>query len=232
MHSGQQIALQEVFYTGALFQYLCPIKCLVQSIEMNEFDSRAREWDKDKMHMERSVAIAAELEKMIQLDHSMKVLEYGAGTGILSFLLKDRFSKITLMDSSQEMIKVCLEKVDYYQADHIKPIWFDLEHSDYASTFDLIYNQMVLHHINDIEPIFKKFYSLLNDGGYLAIADLFPEDGSFHGPDVKVHLGFEPEMLKETLKSTGFKNIEYRTCFEMKRESGKLFPVFLLVAKK
>jgi len=199
---------------------------------MSSFDSRAREWDKDKMHMERSVAIAAELEKRIPLDYSMKVLEYGAGTGILSFLLKDRFSEIILMDSSQEMIKVCLEKADYFQADHMKPIWFDLEHSDYTSTFDLIYNQMVLHHINDIETIFNKFYSLLNTGGYLAIADLFPEDGSFHGPNVNVHLGFDPQLLKSTLESIGFKNIEYTACFEIKRESGKKFPVFLLVAKK
>jgi hypothetical protein len=28
---------------------------------MSGFDVRAREWDKDKMHMERSIAIAAEL---------------------------------------------------------------------------------------------------------------------------------------------------------------------------
>jgi hypothetical protein len=67
---------------------------------------------------------------------------------------------------------------------------------------------------------------------YLAIADLYTEDGSFHGPDVKVHLGFDPNKLTETLKSIGFKNIEYKTCFEVKRESGKNYPVFLLIAKK
>ncbi|MEI8115879.1 MAG: class I SAM-dependent methyltransferase, partial [Bacteroidia bacterium] len=63
---------------------------------MSEFDARAREWDKDKMHTNRSVAIATELEKRIPLNSSMKALEYGAGTGILSFLLKDKFSDITL----------------------------------------------------------------------------------------------------------------------------------------
>ena len=167
---------------------------------MSSFDARAREWDKDKMHMERSVAIAAELQKMIPLNHSMKALEYGAGTGILSFLLKDKFSEITLMDSSQEMIKVCEEKVEYHNAKHIKPIWYDLEHKDYAEKFDVIYNQMVLHHVNDVEHILNKFYSLLNPGGYLAIADLYTEDGSFHGPDVKVHWGFDPEKLMEILK--------------------------------
>ena len=46
---------------------------------MSEFDARAREWDKDKMHTNRSVAIATELEKRIPLNSSMKALEYGAG---------------------------------------------------------------------------------------------------------------------------------------------------------
>lgn len=199
---------------------------------MSSFDSRAREWDKDKMHMERSVAIAAELEKMISLSHSMKALEYGAGTGILSFLLQDHFSEITLMDNSQEMIKVCAEKIEYHQTNHIVPLWFDLEHGKYHGKFDIIYNQMVLHHVNDFEAILSKFYSLLNPGGYLAIADLYTEDGSFHGIDVKVHLGFDPENLTEILKHIGFKNIEHKTCFELKRESGKIFPIFLLVAQK
>jgi ubiquinone/menaquinone biosynthesis C-methylase UbiE len=199
---------------------------------MSEFDARAREWDKDKMHMDRSVAIAAELEKMISLNPSMKALEYGAGTGLLSFLLKDRFSGITLMDSSQEMIKVCAEKTEYFKTNHILPIWFDLEHKDYDDRFDIIYNQMVLHHVNDYEAIIYTFYSMLNPGGYLAIADLYTEDGSFHGHNVKVHLGFDPEKLTEILRIAGFKNIEHKTCFEVKRESGVKYPVFLLVAQK
>jgi len=199
---------------------------------MSEFDARAREWDKDKMHMDRSVAIATELEKMIPIHSGMKALEYGAGTGLLSFLLKDRFSEITLMDNSQEMIKVCAEKTEFYQTNHILPIWFDLEHKDFDDHFDIIYNQMVLHHVNDYEAIIYTFYSMLNPEGYLAIADLYSEDGSFHGPDVKVHLGFDPEKLSEILKIAGFKNIEYKTVFEVKRESGVKYPVFLLVCQK
>jgi tRNA (cmo5U34)-methyltransferase len=199
---------------------------------MNTFDSVAREWDKDKMHMERSIAIAAELEKMIQLNRSMKALEYGAGTGILSFLLKDRFNEITLMDSSIEMIRVCEEKVEYFEAKHIKPLWFDLEHTKYDEKFDIIYNQMVLHHVNDVENMLKKFYSLLNPKAYLAIADLYPEDGSFHGQEVKVHKGFDPRKLTDVLLKIGFTNIDHKTCFVMKREQGIEYPIFLLVAQK
>ena len=199
---------------------------------MSEFDARAREWDKDKMPMDRSVAIAAELERMIPINPFMKALEYGAGTGLLSFLLKDRFSEITLMDNSQEMIKVCAEKTEFYQTNHILPIWFDLEHKDYDHHFDIIYNQMVLHHVNDYEALIYTFYSMLNPEGYLAIADLYTEDGSFHGPDVNVHWGFAPEKLTEILTIAGFKNIEYQPCFEVQRESGVKYPVFLLVANK
>ena len=197
---------------------------------MSSFDSRAREWDKDKMHMERSVAIALELEKMVPVTPSMKALEYGAGTGLLSFLLKDRFAEITLMDHSGEMIKVCEEKVAFLGTKHIKPILFDLEHSDFSQKVDIIYTQMVLHHVANVNAILAKFRTLLNDGGYLAIADLYTEDGSFHGPAVKVHQGFDPEKIEETLKSVGFKNIAYKTCFVMKRESGRCYPIFLLVA--
>ena len=199
---------------------------------MSEFDARAREWDKDKMHIERSNAIARELEKMIPLQKSMKALEYGAGTGILSFLLKDHFSEIILMDNSQEMINVCIEKSEFYNTSHIHPIWIDLERTSYDDKFDIIYNQMVMHHVTDVEAMLSKFYDLLSPSGYLAVADLLPEDGSFHGFDVKVHLGFDPNELAETLKKIGFKNIEHQVCFEVKRDSGKSYPVFLLVAQK
>ena len=199
---------------------------------MSGFDVIARDWDKDKMHMERSLAIAGELQKMIPVTHVMKALEYGAGTGILSFLLKDHFYDITLMDNSREMINVCLEKCEYHQTKHIHPLWLDLEHTSFDDKFDIIYNQIVLHHVEGIEAMIDRFYNLLNPGGYVAIADLYPEDGSFHGIDVKVHLGFDPNEMANMLRKVGFKNIEHKTCFEIKRESGLKFPVFLLTAQK
>ena len=130
------------------------------------------------------------------------------------------------------MIKVCVEKTEYHQTNQILPICFDLEHKDYDDQFNIIYNQMVLYHVVDYESIIGTFYSLLNPEGYLAIADLYTEDGSFHGPEVKVHWGFDPENLAGILKRIGFKNVEYNTCFEVKRESGLKYPVFLLVGQK
>lgn len=202
---------------------------------MTDFDERALDWDKNELHLNRSIAIASALEKMVPVSNSFRALEFGAGTGLLSFLLKDKLSDITLMDKSREMIRVCEEKVKYYKTSHIHPVWFDLEHSDYdtfGAGFDLIYSQMVFHHIKNIEPIFHKFYTMLNPGGYLAIADLFTEDGSFHDFDADVHNGFDPEELLILLEKRGFKNGQYETCFEIEREPGRKYPVFLLVTNK
>jgi tRNA (cmo5U34)-methyltransferase len=120
----------------------------------------------------------------------------GAGTGILSFLLRDKLSEITMMDSSGEMVNVMKEKVAVSGFKSLKPVLFDLEHQDFkAHKFDIIFNQMVLHHVNDVKAILKKFYSLLSPGGFLAIADLYSEDGSFHGIEANVHCGFDVKAL-------------------------------------
>lgn len=199
---------------------------------MSDFDSRANVWDKNPIHWERSEAIAKNLLEMIPVHQNMKALEYGAGTGILSFLLSEYFAEITLMDNSEEMVKVMNEKVAANQTSNLKPLHFDLEQSNYnAQKFDCIFSQMVLHHLTDIESFFRKCHQMLNPGGYLVLADLYTEDGSFHGPEAKVHLGFDPSDIANTLQKYKFCTLGHKTCFIVKRPNGRKYPIFLLVAK-
>jgi ubiquinone/menaquinone biosynthesis C-methylase UbiE len=202
----------------------------------NEFDLKAREWDKNQMHVERAAAIAQSIEKLIPLDKHMKALEFGAGTGLLSFLLADRLGEITLMDNSTEMINVIKGKISGQEIHHMNPVLINLEHEDYQDHYDIIYSQMVLHHVEDVPGILKKFYRMTNPGGYLAIADLYSEDGPFHGDGFTGHKGFDVEILSKELAGNGFKNIAHQTCFAVQKvtEQGtvKNFPVFLIVARK
>lgn len=203
----------------------------------NEFDIKAAEWDKNPMHLERSVAIANQIKKLIPLKKQMVALEYGAGTGIASFLLKNNLKEITLMDSSSEMIKVMNEKIKTTKVKNLKTLNFDLEHEDYkGDKFDFIFTQMVLHHITDIEHIIERFYNLLNPGGHLAIADLYTEDGSFHGEDFTGHKGFDTTILSSQIIKQGFTNIRHQQCFVINKKISdteiKQFGVFLLIAKR
>jgi tRNA (cmo5U34)-methyltransferase len=203
---------------------------------MSNFDDKARTWDENPMHMERSIAIAAKMEEMLQLNKQMKALEYGAGTGILSFLLHEKLGSVVMMDSSAEMVKVMEEKVSHQNVLNLVPKCFNLEHESLSQSFDLVFNQMVLHHIADVKSIFAKFFNLILPGGFLAVADLYSEDGSFHGEGFDGHMGFDPEKLKIMLLESGFKNVVYEECYAVKRISvdgnALSFPVFLLIASK
>lgn len=202
---------------------------------MNKFDHAAPDWDKNQMHIERSEAVAAELLKAIEWRNGMKALEFGAGTGLLSFALRRYFTEIILMDSSREMVKVAREKISAGNAKNMTALYFDLEKKNYQDrTFDIIYSQMVFHHVADIEKLIKKFYKLLNPRGILAIADLYKEDGSFHGEGFTGHLGFDTDELTALLEKNGFENVTQRQCYVIEREGmqgeKQKYPIFLLIA--
>jgi len=203
---------------------------------MSEFDAKARDWDKNKLYFERSEAVAKALRQMVPLRAGMKAMEYGSGTALLSFALKDQFAEITLMDNSKEMTLVTEEKIAEQQVTNMKSLFFDLEHQDFDGKFDVIYSQMVMHHVSDIDAMFAKFHSLLNPGGFIAIADLYTEDGSFHGDGFAGHLGFDPEELKHQFEENGFGECKHRHCYMIKRtdDNGivKEFPIFLLTAER
>jgi ubiquinone/menaquinone biosynthesis C-methylase UbiE len=203
---------------------------------MNEFDIKATGWDKNNVHLERAQVIADRLKEIIPVNPRMKAMEFGAGTGLLSFILKDLFASVTLIDNSAEMIRICNEKIAESKSYHLHSLKVDLETEDIDDRFDIIYSQMAFHHIGDINKMVNKFYNLLNNGGLLAVADLFSEDGSFHGGGFKGHKGFDPEWLKSKMKDAGFKNVTYFKPFIQKRTepdgSVKEYPVFLMIAKK
>ncbi len=202
----------------------------------NEFDIKAREWDKNQAHIERSEAIAVALKTLVPLKPGMKALEFGAGTGLLSFLVYKDLGDITLVDNSAEMIRVLKEKIADQSINSMKPVLINLEEDILDEKFDVIYSQMVFHHVDNIDTILAKFHHMLNPGGYLAIADLYLEDGSFHGEGFTGHKGFDPDTLGNRLTGHGFRNIYHETCYNLKKimESGeeREYPVFMLTAGK
>jgi tRNA (cmo5U34)-methyltransferase len=203
---------------------------------MNEFDLKASEWDQNPMHWDRSAAIANEIKSLIPLNCEMKALEYGAGTGIAGFLLKDHLKEITLMDSSAEMVRITEKKILSSGVTNLKALKFDLEHEVYRNgKFDLIFTQMVLHHIEDVDSIIRKFHMLLKKGGYLAIADLYEEDGSFHGEGFTGHNGFNIDNMAGIIEKNSFGNVVHKTCFVIERKISetefKQYAVFIIIAK-
>ncbi|WP_238902360.1 MULTISPECIES: class I SAM-dependent DNA methyltransferase [unclassified Clostridium] len=200
------------------------------------FDDYAKKWDTDR-RINRAKIIAEEIVNSIEINKGCSAMEFGCGTGLISFNLVEKFENITLIDSSKGMIDVVKEKIEKYEVDNMKPYAIDLFNEEIIEKFDLIYTSMVLHHIQDIAGLANKFYTLLNDGGQVIIVDLDKEDGSFHKnePGFNGHNGFEQEKLKEIFIEVGFRDAESTTFFydEKKIEEKNIkYSLFIMKAQK
>lgn len=204
---------------------------------MTNFDERAKDWDSDPKKVERARAVAEAIRKTIHLSTELSALEYGCGTGLLSFAFQADLGQITLADTSQGMLDVLAEKIAAAGVTNMHPVRLDLAVDPLpAGRFQLIYSLMTLHHIPDVRDLLGKFHALLTPGGYLLAADLDKEDGSFHTDGTTdVHHGFARNELQKLVEDAGFENVVFSTAYQIKKKvegSEKVFPVFLLSARK
>jgi len=205
---------------------------------MQHFDKQAKEWDNDPTKFLRANKVAVEIKKFIKPSKNSKALEFGCGTGLLSYQLKDYFKTITLTDTSKGMLTVLQQKITKEGISNFHPLLINLlEEKLSENHFDVIYTMMTLHHILDISKILNTFNSLLKTDGFLCIADLVKEDGSFHAnhPDFEGHNGFDKDELSEILSKNGFKVESYKIYYEIEKEIEnkiKKYPLFLMICKK
>ena len=205
---------------------------------MNYFDKAASTWDEKPSNIDRTKAIFEEMMQAVPLSSQWHALEYGCGTGLLSVLLHTHLGEIVLADESLEMLKVLEKKIQDQDIKNMHPVKLNLLTDRYDAQHDCIYTQMALHHIKETEKIIGIFYRLLKDDGYLCIADLVEEDGSFHDhhDHYDGHNGFDPEKLKRILEAAGFSDVTVKICFEMEKELAnnvvRKYPLFLMTGRK
>lgn len=199
----------------------------------SSFDDRARTWDDDPAKVERAGQVAGTIRSHVPVDRRSRVLEYGAGTGLVAQALVDHVGPLTLVDSSVGMREVMEGKVASGALPEGTRIWdVDLATDEPPrERFDLIVTVMALHHIPDLDPVLRRFAALLDAGGHLCIVDLEADDGWYHRdkPDFDGHDGFEHDVLADALRAAGFHDISFAPCNEM-RKKGRSYPLFLAVA--
>jgi ubiquinone/menaquinone biosynthesis C-methylase UbiE len=200
-----------------------------------DFDARAATWDDDPAKIERTQAVADAIKRHVPLAPSMRAMEYGAGTGLLSFMLRDRLGDVTLADLSDGMLAVAEAKIAATRDRAMHAVKLDLLADALpAPSPHIIYSAMTLHHIPDTDAILRRFHAALASPGYLCIADLDTEDGSFHGPDVDVHHDFDRAELPARARAAGFESVEFSTAQVMTNAvdgNPRQFPIFLMVAR-
>ena len=192
------------------------------------FDEKAATWDASQRRRELAKAIAESIKESVELKPNMHILDVGAGTGLLTREIISFVASVTGVDSSQKM----LEKFEQIGKKCI-PLHCDIIKYQPQRSFDGVISSMTMHHIEDTREFFEKLNSLLKPEGFIAIADLEKEDGSFHdhGNEGVHHFGFDKEELFELAKEGGFFDISIKEVYRVKKPNRE-YPVLLLVAKK
>lgn len=179
------------------------------------FNIQAATWDSEQ-RVQRAKLIAAQIADVVELKRDYSALEFGCGTGLISFNLAEKLNDITCIDTSQGMIAVLNSKIEQYGVHNMTAYQRDINQDCLpAVQYDLIYTSMVLHHISDIDTILTRLEQLLKSGGYLCIIELDEDDGSFHKleQDFQGHHGFNQEQLKIKLENVGLAEVRSDTFF-------------------
>ncbi len=200
------------------------------------FDFEAKSWDDDK-RIVRAKLISGEIDKWLGDKINNNAMEFGCGTGLITFNLKNKFKDIMMVDNSAGMIEEVNKKIKNQNVNNIRTWCGDIDEIDDENKYDVIYTSMTLHHIVNISKVLGKLHSLLSLEGELYIVDLVEEDGTFHSSEkgFEGHNGFNQNDLMETLKNIGFKDIRNKVFYKGSKsieERNVDYELFIMIAKK
>jgi ubiquinone/menaquinone biosynthesis C-methylase UbiE len=198
------------------------------------FDVKSKGYETDEKRVDNVKNIADGIICNVNLKKSDVLLDFGSGTGLLTKHISKYVKKIIVNDISSSMNEQLREKIkknefdcDIHMTSHNMcetPLPFE--------PLDGIISSMTIHHVNEVKELMRQFFKLLKKEGFLALADLETENGTFHQDDTGVfHFGFDKQQFLSWVEDVGFTNAKIQTISVAEKPYGK-YPIFLLVAQK
>lgn len=198
------------------------------------FDVKSKGYETDEKRVDNVKNIADGIIRNVNLKKSDVLLDFGSGTGLLTKHISKYVKKIIVNDISSSMNEQLREKIkknefdcDIHMTSHNM-----CETSLPLEPLDGIISSMTIHHVNEVKELMRQFFKLLKKEGFLALADLETENGTFHQDDTGVfHFGFDKQQFLSWVEDVGFINAKIQTISVAEKPHGK-YPIFLLVAQK
>jgi putative AdoMet-dependent methyltransferase len=159
------------------------------------------------------------------------VMDFGAGTGLISGQVASKVGRITAVDISEAMLEKLSAKPEL--KGKVKTVCQDITRQPLDEKYDVIVSAMAMHHVKDTDNLAKTLAAHLKTHGKVALADLDKEDGTFHpeGTEGVYHSGFDRQAMKSILEKNGFEDIEFVTAHTVNKED-RSYPVFMVTATR
>lgn len=131
--------------------------------------------------MDHNAPNHAFVDRLVELGAYGGMLDIGTGPGHIPLLICQRLpdaGQIVGVDPSQAMLDIAqrhldlsphIDQVTYQQAD-ARQLPFDDE------SFDTVFSNTILHHIDDPRPVLREAWRVLRPGGCFLVRDLFRPD--------------------------------------------------------
>ena len=198
---------------------------------MNDlFADKAADWDTLPLPRQLSEGIGAAIAARVTLSPAQTVLDFGAGTGLLTERIAPRVAGVIAVDVSAAMLAQLAAKSELQG--RVETLCQNLLDAPLDRRVDLVVSAMAMHHVEDTARLLTTLHDHLAPGGRIALADLDREPGDFHPPGVEgvFHHGFDRTALADALRAAGFIDVHVETACTVMRE-GRRYGVFLATAR-
>ncbi len=195
------------------------------------FKDKAQDFDTNDIPRQLSAGIGACIVNNVELHQGMQVMDFGAGTGLITARVADKVGNITAVDVSPAMLERLAAKEEL--KGKVEIICQNILEQSLHREFDLIVSAMAMHHVQDTDKMLQRFSEHLKPGARVALADLDTEEGDFHPADIEgvYHSGFDRDEFKARMEKAGFTDIAFFTAHTLQKEQ-KNYPIFLATATK
>lgn len=197
-----------------------------------DFNAVAGSWDEEPRRVKLAEEIATVISSKLNLSTDWDALDMGCGTGLVTLALAPHLGSIIGVDSSCAMLDKLAEKIKASGVVNVKTALRDLSTGEMPDgKFHLIVSAMTLHHMQDPATLLSLLISRLYPGGWIALADLEAEDGSFHeDPTGVFHYGFSRTEFTSLLEHSGYVSISITEATVIQK-GNRTYPVLLALAQ-
>ena len=164
---------------------------------------------------QKAKEMADEIKSCIKLNKESIFFDFGTGTGLVGLNFINDVKYVIFEDISEVMLDYLEYKCQNQNIKNytiFKGVMEDYNNCDIK--VDLITAGLVLHHIEDLQSLFKCFLKIMKPKAYLCLTDLKKNAPMFnihsHHAHHMPHKGFSPEELCKELEKAGFIKTEIK----------------------
>jgi tRNA (cmo5U34)-methyltransferase len=177
------------------------------------FDATASSYDRDRSRLIPGCDTFYRWAIELIPPRAKRILDLGAGSGLLSVLIRDRFpdSTIHLMDFSEAMLELARARlgdgprIEYRQADYVNDRW--------PEDLCAVVSSLSIHHVEDDckQAVFRRAFAALKPNGVFINAD------QFAGPTPELDMRYKALWL-EQVRAAGASEQQIADSLYRKRE--------------